>query len=80
MRGIFTKVISTIGVVFYLITCSSSVSFAQKSAMDNAGEKIKKFNAHNAFNRGEFKTALNLYAAVLHDNSEDAGLAFWVGE
>ncbi len=80
MGGVFTKAISISGLVFCLFTSGSSISLAQKSAIDNAGEKIKKFNAHSAFNRGEFKTALNLYSALLYDNKDDAGLTFWVGE
>ncbi len=63
-----------------LLLLGTIPGFAQKSVVDNAGEKIRQFNAHSAFNRGEFKTALGLYKDLVKDKPGDADFAFWVGE
>jgi Tol biopolymer transport system component len=80
MYRIFTKTISLAVLSICLLAGKNTTCLAQKSAMDNAGDKIKKFNAHNAFNRGEFKTALTLYKDLFNSRSGDESMAFWAGE
>jgi tetratricopeptide (TPR) repeat protein len=79
MRHAMVKAVFTIGLVFPLFAGTFFVS-AQKSVIDNTAEKIRQFNAHSAFNRGEYKNALTLYKDILKSRPGDGEIAFWVGE
>jgi len=53
---------------------------AQKSALENANDKIRQFNATGAYNRGEYKSAITLYKELLNDRPGEGDFAFWIGE
>ena len=79
MQRIQVKISSIVGFLFFLIVIVSSAS-GQKTAIDNAGDKLRQFNAHQAFYRGQFKEALNIYKDIYSGRPSDGELAFWVGE
>ena len=54
-------------------------SFAQHSVMDNAEDKLRVFNAHQSYMRGEYLKALGLYKDVYNNKQSDGELAYWVG-
>lgn len=64
--------------VLYCLIFSGSIN-GQKSVMDNAGEKLQKFNAHQAFLREDYKKALTYYKDLYGANQSDGELAYWVG-
>lgn len=58
----------------------ASKAFAQKSTLENAGDKIRQFNAHQAFYRGNYKLSLALYNELSKGSPNNADYFYWVGE
>ncbi|MCC6689961.1 MAG: PD40 domain-containing protein [Bacteroidia bacterium] len=75
----FSRPISKIVMGFFFIGCISGIK-AQKSAIDNAGDKIRDFNARQSFYRGDYKTALGTFKDLYNGTPSNAEYAFWVGE
>jgi len=78
MQNKLVKIVLT-AIMVILVAFNSDI-VAQKSAIDNAGDKIREFNAHQAFYNGKYKEALAIYNDIFKTRSSDADIAFWVGE
>ncbi len=67
--------------ILFLIIISFTLisSYAQSSVIDNAEDKIKIFNAHQSYLRGDFPKALGLFKDVFGSRQSDGEMAYWVG-
>lgn len=72
-----TKLI--IGLIVFFTLFVSTVS-AQKSTLGNAGDKIRQFNAHQAYYRGDYKLSLALYKDLAKGTPGSADYTYWIGE
>jgi tetratricopeptide (TPR) repeat protein len=79
MQNKLTKITSVIGVALFIFACTPALN-AQKTAIDNAGDKIREFNARQSYYRGDYKTALGIYKDLANGSPSSADYAFWVGE
>ena len=69
-------------ILFALTFTTILSSFAQKSIIDNAEDKIKIFNAHQSYMRGhteDVRKALGLFRDVYSNRQSDGEIAYWIG-
>lgn len=78
-RNMLIKMTSILGIAIFLVAGYPTIN-AQKSAIDNASDKVRQFNAHQAYYRGDYRAALAIYKDIFSGRPSDAELAFWVGE
>ncbi len=58
----------------------SSLFSAAQTVLEKTEDKVKRFNARQAYLRGDYTKALNLYKEVAQNRQDDAGISYSIGE
>ena len=67
-------------VMSLLLLLSSIGAWAQSNAVASAKEKLKEYQAREAFYNGDFSNALKQFKLLQSQYPQDANVAYWVGE
>ena len=63
-----------------VILHSPALLLAQRNVLENTEDKLKAFNAHQDYYKGEIKKAIQLYRELITTRPTDPEMYYWLGE